>query len=232
MLPHVDAVLMEDNDARRHVAQARKVLLAGKRVYIEKPMTLSTRDAVELFAFARQHGGGVMSCSGARFNEEIQAVRKGKIGRVHRAEMYSNVNLEPTNPELFWYGVHGVEALFTILGPGIETVTRVSSAEKGIVTEGRWSGGRVGIFREGNRNNGRAVGEKGESTTLGRWPGYRPLVQAIITFFQTGVSPIPEAETIEIMAFMEADIQSKARGGQPVSVTEILERAGWKRPRP
>lgn len=230
MVKNVDAVLMEDNDARRHVAQARKVLVAGKRLYIEKPMTLSAKDAVELFAFARQHGGAVMSSSGARFGQEMQAVRNGKIGRVLKAEMYGAVNLEPTNPELFWYGVHGVESLFTVLGPGIETVTRVSSAKGAIVSEGRWADGRVGIFREGNRNLGKAMGDKGESTTVGRWDGYWPLVRAIVTFFQTGVSPVPERETIEIMAFMEADMLSKARGGQPVKVADILRQAGWKDP--
>jgi hypothetical protein len=224
MLKHVDCVLMEDNDARRHVSLARKVLAAGKRLYIEKPMTLSAKDAIELFALAKKHqGAGVMSSSGARFGQEMQEVRNGKIGKVLRAEMYGAVNLEPTNPELFWYGVHGVESLFTVFGPGIETVTRLSSAKGAIVTEGRWADGRIGIFREGNRNSGKAVGDKGESTTVGRWDGYRPLVLAIMSFFQTGVSPVPERETIEIMAFMEADIMSKARGGQPVKIAELLK---------
>lgn len=225
LLPHVDAVLMEDNDARRHVAQARKVLMAGKRLYIEKPMTLSTRDAIELFALAKKHRTAVLSVSGARFGLEIQPVRNGKIGKVQRAEMYGAVNLEPTNPELFWYGVHGVESLFTVFGAGIETVTRLSSAKGAIVTEGRWADGRVGIFREGGRNASKAVGEKGESTTVGRWDGYRPLVQAIVTFFQTGISPVPEQETVEIMAFMEADVLSKARGGQPVQISEVMRLA-------
>ncbi|MBI4621626.1 MAG: gfo/Idh/MocA family oxidoreductase, partial [Verrucomicrobia bacterium] len=81
---------------------------------------------------------------------------------------------------------------------------------------------------EGNRNAGKAVGEKGESTTLGRSEGYRPLVQAIVTFFQTGISPVPEQETIEIMAFMEADVLSKARGGQPVKIAEVMKQPGEK----
>lgn len=225
MLPEVDAVLMEDNDARRHGAQARIVLAAGKRLYIEKPLTLSAREAAELFAFARRRGGALMSASGARFGAEMQAVRGGSLGTVRRAEMYSRVNLEPTNPELFWYGVHGVESLFTVLGSGIRTVTRVASTPGAIVTEGRWDDGRIGVFREGDRNRGWAEGGRGMSRTLGRWDGYRPLVVAIVEFLRTGVSPVPERETIEIMAFMEADILSKARGGAPVDVAAILREA-------
>ena len=228
MLKHVDAVLMEDNDARRHVAQARKVLATGKPLYIEKPMTLSTKDAIELFAFAKKHGAALYSGSGARFGAEMQAVRNGKIGKVTHAEMHGAATLEPTNPELFWYGVHGVESLFTVFGPGIESVTRKSSAVKGIVSEGRWKDGRIGIFKEGSRGGSKAIGDKGESTTVGKWDGYRPLVQAIITFFQTRVSPAPEQETIEIMAFMEADMLSKARGGKTVMISEIMKKAQAK----
>lgn len=231
MLPHVDAVLMEDNDARRHVAQARKVLVAGKPLFIEKPMTLSTKDAIELFAFAREHHAPLYSGSGQRFGKEMQAVRNGKIGRVLRADMYGAAHMEPTNPELFWYGVHGVESLFTVLGTGIETVTRRSSAPGAIISEGRWSDGRVGTFHEGNRNASTAQGVTGESKTVGRWDGYRPLVLAVATFFQTGISPAPEQETIETMAFMEADMLSKERGGKPVRIDEILQRAGWKAPK-
>lgn len=228
MLPHVDAVLMEDNDARRHVAQARKVLVTGKPLYIEKPMTLSTKDAVDLFDFARKHRAPLYSGSGQRFGQEMQAVRNGKIGKVVRADMYGAATLEPTNPELFWYGVHGVESLFTVLGPGIKTVTRKSSAPGSIISEGVWLDGRIGVFHEGGRNSSTAVGEKGESKTVGRWDGYKPLVVAVLKFLQTGVSPAPERETVETMAFMEADMLSKARGGQPVDVTEILRKAGWK----
>jgi hypothetical protein len=49
-----------------------------------------------------------------------------------------------------------------------------------------------------------------------------------VTFFLTGVSPVPEQETVEIIAFMEADALSKARGGVPVMISEVMEQAGWK----
>jgi len=231
MLKHVDAVLMEDNDARRHVEQARKVLRTGKPLYIEKPMVLSTKDAVELFAFAKKYHAPLYSGSGARFQPELQAVRNGKIGKVLSLATGGSVNLEPTNPELFWYGVHGVESLFVIYGPGIETVTRKSSAKGAIVSEGKWKDGRIGTFYEGSRTLGKAVGEKGVSTTVSRWDGYGPFVAAVATFLKTGISPVPEQETIETMAFMEADVISKARGGQPVNVPEILKKAGYKAPK-
>ena len=112
------------------------------------------------------------------------------------------------------------------MGTGIETVTRKSSTPDAKVVEGRWQGGRMGVFREA-KYGGKAVGEKG-TAEIGQYDGYAPLVAAIVTFLQTGVSPVPEQETIEILAFMEADFLSKERGGVPVAISEVMARAGGK----
>jgi hypothetical protein len=228
MVRHVDAVMIESVDGRPHFAQAKAVILAGKPVYVEKPLTISLREGIELFALAKKHKVPVFSSSALRFGEATQAVRKGQIGRVREAETTSPASLEPHHPDLFWYGIHGVESLFTVMGTGIETVTRKSPSGSAIVTEGRWKDGRIGTFREIPRTfSGSAKGERGE-TPVGKFDGYAPLVAAIIEFFKTGVSPVPEQETLEILAFMEADVLSKQREGRPVQIAEIMKRAQAK----
>ena len=224
---NVDGILIESVDGRPHLEQARAVILAGKPLYIEKPIAASLRDTLEIFALARKHRVPIFSSSALRFAGETLAVRDGSIGQVLRAETGSPAKLEPTHPDLFWYGIHGVESLFTVMGVGIESVTRLSSETDAIVVEGRWQGGRVGVFRERKGYGGRAIGEKGEAN-VGKFDGYAPLVSAIVTFFQTGISPVPERETVEIIAFMEADALSKARGGVPVRISEVMEKAGGK----
>ena len=52
------------------------------------------------------------------------------------------MSIEPHHPDLFWYGIHGCEILFTIMGPGCKTVTR-EGPEKVV---GVWSDGRTGTF--------------------------------------------------------------------------------------
>jgi hypothetical protein len=47
-------------------------------------------------------------------------------------------------------------------------------------------------------------------------------------FFKTGTPPVEAEETIEMFAFMEAADESKRRGGQPVSITDVLEKARAK----
>ncbi|MEN9634860.1 MAG: hypothetical protein RL077_3264 [Verrucomicrobiota bacterium] len=226
LVKNVDAVLIESVDGRPHLAQARAVILAGKPLFVDKPLAASLKDALAIFALAREHHVPIFSASSLRFAPETVAVRAGSIGRVLRAETSSPAHLEATHPDLFWYGIHGVEALFTVMGPGVESVTRRSSAAGAIEVEGRWADGRVGVFREGKTYAGKAVGEKGEAS-VGKYDGYAPLVKAIVAFLQTKVAPVAERETVEILAFMEADVLSKARGGAAVKISEVLARAGY-----
>lgn len=227
MCQHVDAVFLESVDGRPHLAQARPVIKAGKPLFIDKPMAGSLKDAIEIFQLAKKAKVPVFSASSLRFGKAVQAVRNGSIGKVLSAETSSPAKIEEHHPDLFWYGIHGVESLFTIMGTGCEEVKRGTTADGKIEVVGTWKGGRTGIFREGKGYAGVAKGEKGEAS-VGAYDGYAPLVVQAIKFFQTGVSPVPEEETIEILAFMTAADESKAQGGQPVKIKDVLKKNGWK----
>lgn len=220
----VDAVLLESVDGRPHLAQARPVIQAGKPLYIDKPMAGSLPDVLEIFRLARERGVPVFSSSSLRYAKQTQAVRAGSIGRVLRAETSSPCHLDPTHPDLYWYGIHGVESLFTVMGTGCKSVRRGLTADGRIEVTGTWEGGRTGVYREGKGYEGKAVGEKGEAP-VGAFDGYAPLVVEVVKFFQTRVAPVPPEETVEIFAFMTAADESKKRGGAEVPLREVLERA-------
>jgi len=154
-------------------------------------------------------------------------VRKGSIGELKYAETYGPCEIEPHHPDLYWYGVHGVESLFTIMGTGCETVQRGKTADGKIEVIGKWKGGRTGIFRESTAYSGTARGEQGEAP-VGSFDGYAPLIVEVVKFFQTRQSPVPPAETIELFVFMEAADESKRQDGKPVSLTEVLVKARAK----
>jgi len=222
----VDAVMLESVDGRPHLEQARPVINARKPLYIDKPMAASLKDALEIFRLAKEAGVPVFSSSSLRYGRSTQAVRNGSIGKVLRAETSSPCHLENTHPDLFWYGIHGVESLFTVMGTGCESVKRGSTADGLIQVTGTWKGGRVGIYRENPKGyDGTAKGEKGESQ-IGAYEGYHPLVAEAVKFFQTGVAPVPPQETIELFAFMEAADESKRQGGAEVKIEDMLKRAG------
>jgi hypothetical protein len=217
MCQNVDAVLLESVDGRPHLEQVRPVLQAHKPVFIDKPMAGSYKDVVEIFRLADEAKVPVFSSSSLRFGKDTQAVRNGSIGKVLSAETYGPCSLEEHHPDLFWYGVHGVESLFTVMGAGCHTVQRQKTPDGKIEVIGIWSDGRKGIYREDKDFHGMAKGEKGEAK-VGSYDGYAPLVAEIMKFFQTGVSPVNRAETLEIFAFMEAADESKKQGGAPVKL--------------
>jgi hypothetical protein len=223
LLPKVDAVLLETNDGRPHLEQARPVIKAGKPLFIDKPIAGDLKDALAIFEEAKQAGVPVWSSSSLRFGKSTQEVRGGSLGKILRCETSSPASLEKTHPDLFWYGVHGVESLFTVMGTGCESVVRTEEDGKIVVT-GKWSGGRTGIFREGKGYTGKAVGEKGEAE-VGKYDTYRPLVVEIVKFLKTKKVPVAAEETIEIYAFMEAADESKRQGGKEVKLETVLAKA-------
>jgi predicted dehydrogenase len=227
LLERVDGVLLESNDGHPHLEQIRPVLEAGKPVYVDKPLAGSLADAVTLIREAQAAGVPIFSSSSLRYTPGAQKARQGGLGRVIGCDAYSPCSLEPTHPDFFWYGIHGVELLFTVMGTGCEEVVRMHTEGTDLAV-GRWSDGRIATFRgirEGKSSYGGTVFGQEGIEPLGPSGGYEPLVQEIVKFFRTGQSPVNLEETLEIYAFMEAADESKRQGGRPVTLREVLHKA-------
>lgn len=227
----VDGVLLESVDGRPHLEQVKPVIAAGKPVFIDKPMAGSLADVIEIFRLAQETNVPCWSSSSLRFCPGIIGLRNSEeAGKVLGCDAFSPCSLEPHHPDLYWYGVHGVEILFTIMGPGCETVRRVQTDGVEHVV-GVWKDGRVGTFRglkSGKGDYGAMVyGTKGVVQS-GRYAGYDDLVAEIVKFFQTGKAPVPAGETIEIFAFMTAADESRDNDGKAVSIQSVIEKARKK----
>ena len=220
LLKKVDVVLLESVDGRPHLEQARPVIAAGKPLFIDKPMAVSLADVMEIFRLAKEANVPCFSSSSLRFGSEIQAVRNGKYGEVRRCLAWGPYNTEPHHPDLFWYGIHGVEILYTAMGTGCKTVKRVAPEQ----VVGQWGDGREGTY-VGKKGYGAEIeGTKGKGTA-GRYESYRPMLVEIVKFFQTGKAPVSAEETIELFAFMEAADASKKQGGAPVTIESVMAKA-------
>lgn len=224
LVKRVDVVFLESNDGRVHLEQVRPVLAAKKPVFIDKPIAGSLADVLHIFDEAKKSGTPLFCSSSLRFGKDTQAVRNGSIGKVMSAETTSPASLEPSHPDLYWYGVHGCESLFTVMGTGCVSVKRWTTADGKIEVTGAWEGGRKGTYREAKVYTGKAVGEKGEAP-VGSFDGYEVLLFEIVKMFHTGKPPVSAEETIELYAFMEAADESKRRGGAEVTIQEVLEKA-------
>jgi len=224
----VDGVLIESVDGRPHLAQARPVIAAKKRLFIDKPIGGSLRDTLEIFRLAKEAGVPVFTSSAYRYYDSMIELKKADVGELRSAISYGPAHLEEHHPDLYWYGVHPAEALFTIMGRGCESVVRTHTADTDVVT-GTWSGGRIGMLHalrtKSLPHKVTIFGTKSFAEQKSAGDSYAPLVREIIKFFQTGIAPVSPEETIELFAFMEAADESKRRGGQPVRLSEVLQLA-------
>jgi predicted dehydrogenase len=227
---NVDAIMIESVDGRPHLDQFRRTLAARKPVFIDKPLGGSLKDAVEIVRLAKENKIPLFSSSSLRYGPEPLAPKLAKIGDVISVYSVGPAEFEPHHPDFYWYGIHAVEAMYTVLGAGCRQVVRTHTEGTDVIT-GVWADGRIGTV-QGNRKGFKGygltiLGTKG-ATTAGEKHAYKGLTQEVMKFFQTGISPVAPETTLEIMAFMEAADESKRRGGSPVTLAEVLKQAGAK----
>lgn len=222
----VDAVMILSVDGRQHLDQLRQTVGSGKPVFIDKPLGGSLRDVAEIVKLAEETQTPCFSSSSFRFLPDSPLRHLDRIGQVTAAFSYGPAEREPHHPDLFWYGIHPVEALYAVLGPGCRQVVRASSGHTDVVV-GVWANGCMGTL-QGNRRSFRhgvtVVGNQGVASG-GEEHSYRPLAVEIMRFFQTRVSPVPLAITLEIHSFMEAADESKRQAGATVALADVLARA-------
>jgi len=224
LLPKVDAVLLESVDGRKHLRQVLPVFRAGKPVFIDKPLAADLTEAIAIDLIAKKLNGRWFSSSSLRFSPTIHRYSTNSArGKIQGAASWSPCSLDPTHVDLFWYGIHGVEILFTAMGTGCETVTQISTDGADLAV-GKWQGGRIGSFRgirTGAAGYGLVVFGADSIQIDAKYEGYNPLVTEIGRFFSGGQHPVANEETLEMMAFMQAAYRSKQVGGKSVELSEV-----------
>jgi predicted dehydrogenase len=143
LYPHVnvtddlDAVLADDEvsavvvatPAASHAPLARRALAAGKHVFVEKPLALSTADAVELATTADDKGLVLMVGHTFEFNPAVRAMKEyvdsGEIGEVlYLHSQRLNLGRIQSDINAFWsIGPHDVSIANYLLGSSPEWVS-------------------------------------------------------------------------------------------------------------
>lgn len=228
LIEQSDGILLETNDGTMHLSQALKVIAAGKPLFIDKPVAAGLGDVIEIYEAAKKKNVPVFSSSSLRYLSKAQDVREKKvIGEIKGANTYSPEKFEPSHTDLFWYGIHGVEILYTIMGTGCQSLKRITTESTDLVI-GKWEDERLGTFRGDlsglQQYGGTAFGSEGVME-VGPFDGYGGLIEEIIRFFRSGQSPVPDEETLELYTFMEAADVSKDRKGAWVTLNEVYEMA-------
>ena len=214
-----DAILLESVDGRAHLPQAREAAKCGKPMFIDKPLASTLEDAREIARVLKAARVKWFSTSSLRYGEVAVDMKAPDMTGVI---VWGPGPVEEHHKlSLTWYGIHAVEILYTLLGPGAEEVTMVSTPDSDEVTA-KWKGGKIGTVRTirpysefgGVVFRAKSVSPSGAKTKS----SYVPMLREIVKFFQTGVVPVPNEETLEMFAFMDAAERSKTHGGAPMKL--------------
>ncbi|MDR0575774.1 MAG: Gfo/Idh/MocA family oxidoreductase [Tannerella sp.] len=230
LLKRVDYVLLETNDGTLHLEQAIEVFKSGKPVFIDKPIAATLADGIAIFKLAEKYNVPLFSASSLRYNPAVAAINSGEYGKVLSADCYSPAHREATHSEFFWYGVHGAEMLFAVMGTGCLTVCCISSEDQDLAV-GVWNDDRIGSFRgltKGSAGYGGTAFCEKKIVPAAKHEGYEGLLKEILKFFTTKVPPVPAQETLEIFTFMEAASKSKKNGGKTVKLADVYKEAEKK----
>ncbi|MBS0265134.1 MAG: Gfo/Idh/MocA family oxidoreductase [Planctomycetes bacterium] len=242
LLAKCDAVMIWSLDGRLHLEQARAVIAARKRLFIGRPLTATPPDAVALFKLAAEAKVPLWSCSQHRFSPGFSGMRNHpEVGKVLGCDVYGGYAVSAPPADEFSRALHSIETLYTIMGPGVQKLSCVSTPAAESITA-VWGDGRVGTYRGVKQGavkySATVFGEQGVSTagiyghgvpvkgvvpTDDKYMGYGGLAIELAKFFKGGEPPVTAAETLEIFAFLQAAEESRANHGAMVKLKNLLD---------
>ena len=223
---NVDAVLLESVDGRVHLEQVRPVFAAHKPVFIDKPLAATLADAREIARLGKESGTPWFSVSSLRYGDIATQL---KFPDIQGVITWGPGPLEAHHQlDLSWYAIHPIEMLYALMGKGCVEVTRIYTEDADVIV-GKWNGGRTGtvrtlrpygpygavVFRTKPKDAKGAAGTTVVQSDPKMKEGYRPMLVEVVKFFETKEPPVPNEETLEIFAFMDAAQRSKEAGGTP-----------------
>ncbi len=217
----VDALMLESVDGRQHPGQFKQMAI-GKPVFIDKPFAVSAKAAREMIELSQDTHTPIMSCSSLRYAAGIADLMRPDE-KIVSCEAFGPAPILEDYPGLFWYGIHSAEILYTFMGRGCQKVRCIAYEDVDVVI-GEWADGRLGMIK-GTRFEKNAYGcvvHTGTGATCGiarsSPPYYAALLEKVVEFFRTGVSPVDVQETLEIVSFLEAADRSWELGGGVVQL--------------
>ena len=216
-----DMVFITSVDGRVHLDQFKQVLPYGKPTFIDKPMAVCSDHARTIFRLAEEAGVAVMSSSSLRYMDGLVAAlsdaKLAELGPVTGCDAFGPMAIEPTQPGLYWYGIHTVEIIVRVMGPGCRQVQANTNANTDLVTA-TWSDGRVATVR-GIRAAHSSFGltlhhKKGfQHVDMGAGrPGYAGLLEAVVSTLPGSRPDVPAEQTIEVIRLIEAANESRETG--------------------
>ncbi|MCW5551920.1 MAG: Gfo/Idh/MocA family oxidoreductase [Verrucomicrobiae bacterium] len=217
----VDAVIIATDDGNDHVRRAKPFIEAGLPVFVDKPLATNVPDLKQFIAW-QQAGAQILSASGMRYMPELEQVteRRDEIGELRWITSFTCKTWER-------YGIHALEAVYPLLGPGFMSAQTVHQEASDLVHLKHQSGAQVTIAAihdaYGSFGNIHVYGTKGQLalTLQDTYTAFRRQLVAFIDMVRMKRMPLPFAQTLELMTLIIAGIRSREQNGRAVMRAEI-----------
>lgn len=222
VIGQVDAAVIATDDGNDHVRRARPFVEAGLPVFIDKPMATNIEDLRQFIAWQRA-GKIILSTSGMRYSPQMQlsAEQKEQLGDLRWITSFTCKTWER-------YGIHALEAVYPMLGPGFISAQTQAQAGSDLVHLAHQSGAQMTIAAihdaYGSFGAAHLYGTKGQLAlkSSDTYNAFRGQLVAFVNLLHTGKPPFDFSQTIELMAIIIAGIRSRENGGERVLISDIV----------
>lgn len=217
----VDAVIIATDKGHEHVERCRPFVEAGLPVFVDKPMVDNANDLLTFSGWV-ERGANIMSSSCMRYAKEFLPYRFSthELGEIRYASI--------TTPKTWErYGIHALEGIYPILGPGFVSVQNTGTIDRNIVHLKHASGADVNVIAIGDMYGGfgmlQLIGTVSKVQTIfnDTFYAFKKQLEAFIHYLRTGIRPFPFEETQELMRLVIAGTRSREDGGRLVTLDEI-----------
>jgi hypothetical protein len=216
MIGKVDAVVIATDIGSEHVNRARPFVEAGLPVFIDKPLCDNYDDLETFRQWIIDEKRPILSSSAMRYSKEFMPYR---ISTTNLGEL----RFVSTTMSKKWetYGIHALEAIYSIVGPGFKTIQNLGTAERNIVhmTHERGIDIVIALIKDVQYGGAlRLAGTKGNVCVSGgdTFYAFKAQLQAFTELLRTGEYPFPFSETEELMKLVIGGMESRENNGQAI----------------
>lgn len=219
MIGHIDAVICATDIGAEHVERCRPFVEAGIPIFIDKPLTDNEEDLKTIVGWVEK-GAKIMSSSSLRYNKSLEIFYDNHYE-------FGNIRYILSPMPKYWetYGMHAVEQIFPLVGPGFEWVQNVGTYERPMVHLHHKNGCEVDIpMGYGLQTNGVTIlGEQGARviSDTDSFYAFKKQLEIFVEYLRTGIEKHPFTDTIEMAKIIIAGIRSREEQGRRVFLSEI-----------
>ena len=211
-----DAIMLNINDPTRHLEYFTRCAGLGKRIFLDKPFADTLEHARRIDAVAENGGVQYFTASSLRFAADVVTAAAAHPEPI-AAHVWGPVGVAAAGSSIVWYGVHAFEMLQKLLGRGARQVATLADASgwQCLVSFPDGRRGVVELTRERKVYGGMLRDRDGGESIFRescRKPLYYMLLREVEKFFRTGKVPVSPADSLEVMALLEAAERSAVSG--------------------